>query len=165
MDTELTFSLIFIFFLLILSAFFSGSETALTAASRVRLLSREKEGNKRAALVNRMRMNKDRMIGALLLGNNLVNILSSAVATGVLIKVFGDAGVVYATIIMTMLLLIFSEVLPKTYAFHHAESMALRVAPLIHYFCACYRSRHANCEVGSAPVRGGYFQGHRRVAS
>lgn len=133
MDSDLTFSLLFIFILLILSAFFSGSETALTAASRVRLLSREKEGNKRAALVNRIRQKKDRMIGALLLGNNLVNILSSALATGVLIKIFGDAGVIYATFIMTMLLLIFSEVLPKTYAFHHAEAMALRVAPLIHF--------------------------------
>lgn len=131
MDSELTLSLVFIVILMILSAFFSGSETALTAASRVRLLQREKEGNKRAAMVNKIRQHKDRMIGALLLGNNLVNILSSAVATGVLIKMFGDAGVIYATFIMTLMLLIFSEVLPKTYAFHHAETMALRVAPLI----------------------------------
>lgn len=117
--------------LLILSGFFSGSETAFTAASRVRLSAREKEGDKRAALVNRIREKKDRMIGALLLGNNMVNILASALATSVLIKIFGEAGVVFATLIMTILVLIFAEVLPKTYAFHHAETMAMRLAPLI----------------------------------
>lgn len=131
MDHELTLSLVLIFILMILSAFFSGSETALTAASRVRMLAREKEGNKRAALVNRIRQQKDRMIGALLLGNNLVNILACALATGILIKVHGDAGVLYATVIMTLLLLFFSEILPKTYAFHNAETMALRYAPFV----------------------------------
>ena len=131
MDIYFTLSVIGIFILLILSGFFSGSETALTAASRVRLLSREKEGNQRAALVNRIRDQKDRMIGALLLGNNLVNILASALATSVLIKIAGEAGVVYATLVMTMLVLIFAEVLPKTYAFHHAESMSMRIAPVV----------------------------------
>lgn len=120
-----------IFILLVLSAFFSGSETALTAASKVRLLSREKEGNKRAAAVNRVRDQKDRMIGALLLGNNLVNILASALATSVLLEIFGEAGVVIATLLMTLLVLIFAEVLPKTYAFHHAESVSMRIIPVI----------------------------------
>ncbi|MCB1682026.1 MAG: HlyC/CorC family transporter [Alphaproteobacteria bacterium] len=133
MDSEFIFSVVFILILLVLSAFFSGSETALTAASRVRMLAREKEGNKRAALVNKIRERKDRMIGALLLGNNLVNIMASAVATGILIKMFGDAGVFYATIIMTLMLLIFSEVLPKTYAFHYAEGMSLLIAPLVRW--------------------------------
>ncbi len=117
--------------LLLMSGFFSGSETALTAASRVRLHNQEKEGDERAALVNKIRAAKDKMIGALLLGNNMVNILASALATSVLIKVFGEAGVVYATLIMTMLVLIFAEVLPKTYAFHHAESMSKKIAPVI----------------------------------
>lgn len=71
------------------------------------------------------------MIGALLLGNNLVNILASALATSVLIKLFGEAGVVYATLVMTMLVLIFAEVLPKTYALHHADQMAMRIAKII----------------------------------
>lgn len=133
MDIQFTFSLIAILVLLLLSGFFSGSETALTAASRVRLMSREREGNARAALVNRIRDKKDRMIGALLLGNNLVNILASALATSVLIKVAGEAGVVYATLLMTFLVLIFAEVLPKTYAFHHAESMAMRIAPVVQF--------------------------------
>lgn len=120
-----------VIFLLLLSAFFSGSETALTAASRVRLTALEKNGNKRAGLVNRIRAKKDRMIGALLLGNNLVNILASALATSVMISVFGEAGVVYATLFMTMMVLIFAEVLPKTYAFHHADKMSMRIAPII----------------------------------
>lgn len=92
---------------------------------------KEQEGDKRAALVNKIREHKDRMIGALLLGNNMVNILASALATALLIKLFGDAGVVYATFAMTVLLIIFSELLPKTYAFHHADSMAMRIGPLV----------------------------------
>jgi len=124
-------SIIAIIILMFLSAFFSGSETALTAVSKVRMHNKEKEGDSRAALVNRIREKKDRMIGALLLGNNLVNILASALATSVLIKIFGEAGVVYATLVMTMLVLIFAEVLPKTYALHHAGSMSMRIAPII----------------------------------
>jgi len=131
METWLIISIIAIIVLLVLSAFFSGSETAFTAASRVRLRAREKEGDKRAGLVNKIRDEKDRMIGALLLGNNLVNILASALATSVLIKIFGESGVIIATLVMTMLVLIFAEVLPKTYAFHHAETMSMRLAPLI----------------------------------
>lgn len=130
---ELWFSAGIVFVLLVLSGFFSGSETALTAASTSRLHNWEKEGNKRAGMVNKIRMRKDRMIGALLLGNNLVNILASAFATSVLIGLFGDAGVVYATLAMTMLVLIFSEVLPKTYALRHADEMSLKIAPLIRF--------------------------------
>ncbi len=124
-------SVIAIIILLFLSAFFSGSETALTAASKIRMHRRESEGDDRAALVNKIRDKKDRMIGALLLGNNLVNILASALATSILIKLFGEAGVVYATLVMTMLVLIFAEVLPKTYALHHAEPMSMRIAPIM----------------------------------
>jgi Mg2+/Co2+ transporter CorB len=120
-----------IIILLFLSAFFSGSETALTAASRARLHGWEKDGNKNAGLVNRIRETKDRMIGALLLGNNLVNILASALATSVLIQLFGEAGVVYATLVMTMLVLIFAEVLPKTFALHNADRMSVFIAPII----------------------------------
>ena len=120
-----------IFILLMLSGFFSGSETALTAASKSRLHNWEKEGSKRAGLVNKIRSRKDRMIGALLLGNNLVNILASALATSLLIKIFGEAGVVYATLIMTVLVLIFAEVLPKTYALTHADKMSVFIAPVI----------------------------------
>lgn len=124
-------TLAFIFLLLLASAFFSGSETALTAASRARMHSAEKDGDKRARLVLKILDHKERMIGALLLGNNIVNITASSVAAGLLIQIFGEAGVIYASAIMTVLVVIFSEVLPKTYAIHHADSMSRFVAPLI----------------------------------
>ncbi len=116
-------------FLLCLSGFFSGSETALTAASRARIHRLKSEGNLRAEKVHRLRENKERLIGAILLGNNAVNILASALATTLAINVFGNEGVFYVTVIMTLLVLIFAEVLPKTYAFRNAEKMALLVSP------------------------------------
>ena len=117
--------------LLVLSAFFSGSETSLTAASMPRMHTLARQGDRRAHLVNRLWDRKERLIGAILLGNNLVNIMASALATGVLIGLFGDAGVAYATIVMTFLVLIFAEVLPKTYAIHNADRLALAVAPVL----------------------------------
>lgn len=120
-----------IFVLLVLSALFSGSETAITAASRARMHQLEQDGDHRAALVNRLRGRKEQVIGALLVGNNAVNILASALATSVLIKLFGDSGVAYATLVMTAVVVIFSEVLPKTYAINHADRTALRIAPLL----------------------------------
>ena len=131
MDFEFWFSVVSIFVLLLLSGFFSGSETALTAASKARMHALEKKGNKRAKIVNKLRERKDRLIGALLLGNNLVNILASALATAVLIKLFGETGVVYATLVMTLLVLVFAEVLPKTYALMYSDRMAMFIAPLI----------------------------------
>ncbi len=120
-----------ILFLLLLSGFFSGSETALTAASRARMHQLENDGNRRAAIVNRLRDDKERLIGSILLGNNLVNILASALATTVLIGLVGDGAVPIATVVMTLLVLIFAEVLPKTYAIHHADRVAIIIAPLL----------------------------------
>lgn len=128
METELLLSIGAIAVLLLFSAFFSGSETALTASNQSRMHGLEKQGNKKAAMVNRIKEQKEKMIGALLLGNNLVNIAASALATSVLISLFGDTGVFYATIVMTILVLIFSEVLPKTYAIHHSDNMAMFIA-------------------------------------
>ncbi len=129
METALLISLLVIAGLLVVSAFFSGSETALTAASRPRLHHLENEGNRRARLVNRLLEHKDRLIGAILLGNNAVNIFASSLATSVMIGLFGEAGIAYATIGVTLLVLIFAEVLPKTYALRNAERVALAVAP------------------------------------
>ena len=124
-------SLSVIFILLIFSAFFSGSETALTAASRPLMHQLEKNGNRRAGLVNRLQENRERLIGAILLGNNLVNTLASALATSVLIAMFAEVGVVYATTGMTLLILIFAEILPKTYAIQNADRAALAIAPVV----------------------------------
>lgn len=117
--------------LVCLSGFFSGSETALTAVSRARMHSMEKDGDKKAKVVNRLLESKDRLIGALLLGNNLVNILASSIATAFFIGLVGEAGVVYATLIMTLIVLIFAEVLPKTYALNNSDKLALKIAPII----------------------------------
>jgi Mg2+/Co2+ transporter CorB len=114
-----------------LSAVFAGSETALTAASHARMHSLEKEGDKRAAAVNRLLRQRNRMIAALLLGGTLVNIGGSAFTTSVLVVVAGDNGAVYATVIMTVLLLVFAEVLPKTLAINHPDETSLRVAKFI----------------------------------
>ncbi|MEI7608466.1 MAG: HlyC/CorC family transporter [Rhodospirillaceae bacterium] len=119
--------------LLLLGAFFSGAETALTGASRARMHQLEQEGNRGARIVNRLREHKEQMIGALLLGNTLINILSSALATSVAIGIFGDRGVVYATVLMTVLVLIFAEVMPKTYAINFADRSALALAPSVRW--------------------------------
>lgn len=131
MDEAIWITIGAILLLLILSAFFSGAETALTAASRARIHHLERSGVARAALVRRLRDDKETLIGAVLLGNNLVNILAASLATSVLIALFGEAGVAYATLAMTLLILIFSEILPKTFAINHADRVALAVAPLV----------------------------------
>ena len=117
-----------------LSGFFSGSETALTAASRARMHSLETSGELRAATVNKLIARKDRLIGALLIGNNLVNILASALATSVLLSIFGDSGVAVATLTMTLLLVIFAEVLPKSWAISTPDRFAMVVAPVVKAF-------------------------------
>lgn len=119
-----------------MSAFFSGSETALTAASRARMHQLEKDGDKRAALVNRLIADRERLIGAILLGNNLVNILASALATSLFIGLFGQSGVVVATAVMTVLVLVFAEILPKTYAITRPDNMAMSVSTPINALVA-----------------------------
>ena len=132
MDMEIPWlSLAAIVVLLGFSAFFSGSETALTAASRARLHQLEKEGSQRAGVVNGLIANREKLIGGLLIGNNLVNVMASALATSTLIMLFSEAGVAYATLIMTVLIVIFAEVLPKTYAIHNADRMSMAIAPVI----------------------------------
>ncbi|MEN8721289.1 MAG: HlyC/CorC family transporter [Alphaproteobacteria bacterium] len=120
-----------ILILLILSGFFSGSETALTATSRARIHQLAQQGNKRAKGVEKLIQDQERLIGAILLGNNLVNILASALATSMFLNLFGDSGVAYATLIMTALVVIFAEVMPKTYAIQNPDRGALAVAPII----------------------------------
>lgn len=115
--------------LLALSGFFSGSETALTAASRSRMHQLEKDGDQRASLVTRLISDREHLIGSILLGNNLVNILASALATNLFITLMpGPTGVVVATAMMTTLVLIFAEVLPKTYAITRPDKMAMSVS-------------------------------------
>ncbi|MGH6764087.1 MAG: HlyC/CorC family transporter [Bradyrhizobium sp.] len=117
-----------IFVCLLLSFFFAGSETALTASSRAAMLHLAQSGNRKAGLVNRLLQTRERLIGALLLGNNAVNILASSLATSLFVVWFGDVGVLYATVAMTVLVVVFAEVLPKTVAFNDPDRMSLLVA-------------------------------------
>ena len=117
-----------IFLLLIVSAFFSGSETALTAVSRARMHQLEKEGSRSARDVNFLVGDRERVIGAILLANTFLNILASSFATWVLQSQFGERAVAIATIVMTVLILMFAEVLPKTLAIARTDRFALAVA-------------------------------------
>jgi Mg2+/Co2+ transporter CorB len=127
-----------ILILVVVSAFFSGSETALTAASKARMMQLEKSGDRRAGLVGRLIQERERLIGALLLGNNLVNILASALATSLFLTLFGQAGVAYATIVMTLLVLVFGEVLPKTLAIGDPDRASRAVAPVVRIVVAVF---------------------------
>ena len=131
LDTTFWLTVLVIVVLLMMSAFFSGSETALTASSRSKLMAQADRGSRGAAAAMKVTENRERMIGALLLGNNIVNILSAALATALLTRMFGGSGVAIATVAMTALVLIFGEVMPKTVAITYPEAVATRVAPII----------------------------------
>ncbi len=135
-DYEVAVALASIVALIIISAFFSGSETGLTTASRARLNELERRGNNRAKTVLKLTSMPERLIGSLLLGNTLANITASAVATAALVKVFNDSGAVIASVVLTVVILIFAEVMPKTYAIAYPERVALAVAPIMRLIAA-----------------------------
>ena len=113
---------------LLLSAFFSGSETALTASSKAKLRARADRGDSGAEAAVRVTADSEKLIGAILLGNNVVNILAASLATALFTRLLGSGGVAIATLVMTVLVLIFSEVMPKTYAISAPEKVASLVA-------------------------------------
>ena len=125
--------LILIILLIVFSAFFSGSETGLTTVSRAKIFRLASGGNKHAKVISDLRDNKESLISTILLGNNLVNIAATALATSLAIRIFGDGAVVVVTIILTFIVLIFAEVVPKTIALQHSEKVALIVAPIISF--------------------------------
>ena len=114
--------------LVFLSAFFSGSETSLTAASKARMHALKKSGNKEASNYEKIFNDKERLICTILLANNLVNILASSIATTILLKFFDTDGIAYTTIIMTFMILLFGELLPKTIALSNADKIALKIS-------------------------------------
>ena len=128
LDTALWLTAAVILLLLVLSGFFSGSETALTASSRAKLRAQADKGSRAAERALGLTEDSERLIGAVLLGNNLVNILAASLATALFTRLFGDSGVAVATLVMTLLVLIFAEVLPKTYAITNPETAAARVS-------------------------------------
>ncbi len=138
LPVDLWVAILIIIACIALSAFFAASETALTGASRARMHALERNGDPRAKRVNRLMLRRERLIGATLLGNTLVNIGSSAFMTSVLVVLVGQRGALYATAIMTVLLLVFAEVLPKTVAINNADAISLLVARLISVFVAIF---------------------------
>ena len=132
MTNEVILYGITIFVLLLVSAFFSAAETALTAISRARIYQLVMDGNKRAQIVSKLRREKEALIGTVLLGNNAVNIAASAIATTLAIKLLGDEnGLAIVTIVMTLVVVIFVEILPKTYAIQNAERTSLALAGIL----------------------------------
>ncbi len=125
--------LLFLVILVMLSGFLSGSETAITATSKARIIYKIKKGSKRAEYVLKILNKKDNVISSLLLSNNLVNILASSLATAFFYDIFGVKGIFYSTLIMTIVLVIFAEVLPKTYAINKPTRTALIISPIIFY--------------------------------
>ncbi|MBA2126012.1 hypothetical protein DLM45_07215 [Hyphomicrobium methylovorum] len=122
-------SIFAVILLIVLSAFFNGSETALTAASRARMHALEEDGKAAAGVVNRVLSRPEKMIGTVLLGNTLVDVLAAALASNLAVQLYGEVGVAYATVAVTILIVIFAAVLPKTYALAYADRVALLVAP------------------------------------
>jgi Mg2+/Co2+ transporter CorB len=136
MSSEIGYALLSIVCLILFSAFFSGSETGLTTTSRARLTEMERRGSKRATMALKLTDMPERLIGSLLLGNSIAIIGASAVATAAMVKAFGDNGAVIASGVMTVIILIFAEVMPKTYAIAYPDRVALAVAPLMRIFVA-----------------------------
>ncbi|MGP9788989.1 HlyC/CorC family transporter [Roseinatronobacter sp. NSM] len=138
LDTAFWVSVGAIFVLLVISGLFSGSETALTASSRGKLKAQADKGSGAAKRALELTKDSERLIGAVLLGNNLVNILAASLATALFTRLFGDGGVALATLVMTLLVLIFAEVLPKTYAISNPETAATRIAPVLTWVVAIF---------------------------
>ena len=130
MENTLTFLIVSIFVLIILSAFFSGSETTLTSASKARMRTLAKAGKKEAIVFESLFKNKERLICTILLANNLVNILASSIATKILLEIFDADGIAYTTIIMTFMILVFGELIPKTVALYKADALALKISKI-----------------------------------
>ncbi|GBE19162.1 magnesium and cobalt efflux protein CorC [archaeon BMS3Abin16] len=124
----LEFKLIFLFFLLVLSGFFSGAETALISLSKIRLRKLVEEKNKHALILDEMLKNPNKMLSAILVGNNLVNVAIAAILTSLAIDSLGSAGLGVATGIATLLILTFGEILPKSFATKNAEKLSLWAA-------------------------------------
>ena len=133
MDVSLGILIGSIFGLILLSAFFSGAETSLTSASKARMRTLAKSGQKNAIIYEKIFSNKEKLICTILLANNLVNVLASAIATSILIDFFKSDGIAYVTIIMTLMILVFGELIPKTVALFRADTIALFISPIFRF--------------------------------
>jgi putative hemolysin len=131
-ESNFLLMIIILFLLLGCSAFFSGSETALMALSRLRLKHLEERKSRRAKLTEGVLTKPERLIGTILLGNNLVNVAMTAIATALAISTWGEKGIAYVTVVLTVIILIFAETTPKVYAKYYNEKVSLLTAPILH---------------------------------
>ena len=134
----LTIDILVVLVSVVMAAFFAGAETALTAASRARMHALEIAGDKRATLVIRLISMRSRLISSMLLGGQIVTIGSSAIATSVLLELYGEHGVWAATAVMTALIVIFGEVMPKTIAIVYPDRVSLLIAPVVLFFVTVF---------------------------
>ena len=132
MDPSDAIQLLILFLLLILSAFFSSAETALTTVNRIRIRSLAEDGNKRAGTVLKILEQQEKMLSAILIGNNIVNLSSSSLATLLATRIFGSAGAGIATGILTLCILVFGEISPKNLASVHSEKLSMLYAGIIY---------------------------------
>lgn len=132
MDTQSVIQLLTILFLLLLSAFFSSAETALTSANKVKIGGLAKENNRRAILLEKILQNYGKMLSTILIGNNIVNITASALVTTLTIRIWGDVAIGIATGILTIVILLFGEIIPKHLASFYADRVALAYSPVIY---------------------------------
>ncbi|MGN1148089.1 MAG: HlyC/CorC family transporter [Lachnospiraceae bacterium] len=133
MDTSGVIQLIILVFLIFLSGFFSSAETALTTVNRVKLRTLEEEGNKRAHIVNMILERYSKMLTAILIGNNIINLSASSLATTLVIRIWGNAYVGIATGILTFVILLAGEIVPKTWASINSEKISLAYSRIIYY--------------------------------
>ena len=133
MDSSVVIQLIILAILILLSALFSSAETSLTTSNKLKIQSLADQGSKRARILLRISEDSGKMLSAILIGNNLVNNAATALTTSLIIQLFGNSAVGIATGVITLLILIFGEISPKTLATIHSEKMALLYAPLIHF--------------------------------
>ena len=133
MDTKDIFEFLFLIVLLMLSGFFSSAETALTTANKIRIRTQAEHGDKNARTLLKILDQPDKMLSVILVGNNIVNLYASSLATTLTMRVAGSRAVGIATGILTLLVLVFGEITPKTVATHSADTMALKIAPVIRF--------------------------------
>ena len=134
MDSDMIIQIAAIVVLVILSAYFSATETAFTSLNRIRIKNLAGEGSKKAELVLKLENKYDKLLTTILIGNNLVNIAMTAIATVIFINIYGRYGATLATVVITIVVLIFGEISPKSLAKESSESFAMRSAPVIRVF-------------------------------
>ena len=131
MMNEIQINLILVSILLVCAALVSCFETSITAASRAKIHRKAKDGDKRAKKIEKLLLEREKVVSVMLIANNIINILASVLTTQALLKLFGEVGLVYATIFLTVIIIIFGEILPKTLAIKHPEKIITKLSILI----------------------------------